>query len=170
MLIVNPSSASFNAGSLFILISVLFYALTVMVTRTLRTTESSATMAYYSSLVYLAASFLVSPLAAAFGEMPNANPSIAFLFHAWTTPALLDLSIMGGLGLVWAGWMFFMTRAYSTAQASVVAPFEYASLPINILWGFAIWREIPTWMTVAGAALTLVSGLYIWVRERKVRS
>ncbi|MEZ4709589.1 MAG: DMT family transporter [Caldilineaceae bacterium] len=47
MLIVNPGSATFNAGSLFILISVLFYALTVIVTRTLRTTESSATMAYY---------------------------------------------------------------------------------------------------------------------------
>ncbi|MCE7979603.1 MAG: DMT family transporter [Caldilinea sp. CFX5] len=167
MLIVNPGSANFNAGSLFILISVLFYALTVMVTRTLRTTESSATMAYYSSLVYLVAAFLLSPLAAAFGEMPDAQPSLAFLFHAWTLPTLLDLSIMAGLGLVWAGWMYFMTRAYSTAPASVAAPFEYASLPINVLWGFVIWREIPTMTTLAGAFLTLLSGLYILYRERK---
>ncbi|MEZ4657281.1 MAG: DMT family transporter [Caldilineaceae bacterium] len=169
MLIISPSSTTFNVGSLFILISVLFYALTVMVTRTLRTTESSATMAYYSSLVYLVSASIVSPLAAAFGEMPNAHPSLVFLFHAWSVPALLDLAIMGGLGLVWAGWMFFMTRAYSTAPASVAAPFEYASLPINVIWGFVIWREIPTVTTLAGAALTLLSGLYILVREQRVK-
>lgn len=170
MLIVKPGSATFNAGSLFILISVLFYALTIIITRRLRTTESSATMAYYSSLVYLVAAFLVSPLAIAFGPMPHAQPSLAFLFHAWTLPTLRDLVVMGGLGLVWAGWMYFMTRAYSIAQASVAAPFEYASLPINIMWGLAIWHEIPTVTTVAGAFLTLLSGLYILVREQKMRT
>jgi len=170
ILIVKPGSANFNAGSLFILISVLFYALTVMVTRRLRTTESSATMAYYSSLVYLVAAFQVSPLAAAFGRLPHAQPSLAFLFHAWTLPTILDLAIMAGMGLVWAGWMYFMTRAYSAAPASVAAPFEYASLPINMIWGFVIWREIPTVTTLTGAFLTLLSGLYILYREQKVQT
>ena len=36
---------------------------------------------------------------------------------------------MLGLCLVWAGGMYFVARAYGLAQASVVAPFEYASLP-----------------------------------------
>jgi len=51
----------------------------------------------------------------------------------------------------------------------VIAPFEYVSLPINIMWGFIIWQEIPTVMTVAGALLTLSSGLYILYRERRER-
>jgi drug/metabolite transporter (DMT)-like permease len=167
LLIVRPGSANFNEGTIFVLISVLFYALTVILTRKMNTTDSSATMAYFSSWVYLIAAFITSPLAAAVGEIPNAHPSIAFLFHAWTVPTPLDLFIMSGLGLVWAGWMYFMTRAYSTAQASVIAPFEYASLPISIMWGFALWHEIPTWMTLAGAALTLLSGLYIFYHEQK---
>ncbi len=167
LLIVRPGSANFNEGTIFVLISVLFYALTVILTRKINTTDSSATMAYFSSWVYLIAAFITSPLAAAVGEIPNAHPSIAFLFHAWTVPTPLDLFIMSGLGLVWAGWMYFMTRAYSTAQASVIAPFEYASLPISIMWGFALWHEIPTWMTLAGAALTLLSGLYIFHYEQK---
>jgi len=54
-----------------------------------------------------------------------------------------------------------MTRAYSVAQASVIAPFEYASLPINVLWGLLMWHELPTVMTIAGACITLLSGLYI---------
>jgi drug/metabolite transporter (DMT)-like permease len=165
--IVKPGSTTFNMGSIFILISVLFYALNVMLTRKLQTTDSSATMAYYSSLVYLVAAFILAPLAIVVGDIPDAHPSIDFLFRAWTMPTLLDWAIMSGLGLVWAGGMYCMARAYSTAQASVVAPFEYVSLPINIMWGFVIWHEIPTLMTLAGAFLTLFSGMYILYRERR---
>ncbi len=168
LLIVRPGSANFNQGTVFILISVLFYAFNVMVTRTLRATDSSATMAYYSTLIYLAATLIVSPVTAAIGEIPHANPSIAFLFHTWTVPTALDLIIMVGLGFIWAGWMYFMTHAYSVAQASAIAPFEYASLPINVMWGFLIWREVPTLTTVTGACLTLLSGMYILYRERTV--
>jgi drug/metabolite transporter (DMT)-like permease len=167
LLIVKPGSTTFNMGSIFILTSVFFYALNVMLTRKLQTTDSSATMAYYSSIVYLVAAFILAPLAIVFGEIPDAHPSIAFLLRAWTVPTLLDWVVMSGLGLVWAAGMYCMARAYSLAQASVVAPFEYVSLPINMMWGFVIWQEIPTLMTVAGAFLTLSSGLYVLYRERK---
>jgi S-adenosylmethionine uptake transporter len=148
------------------LISVLFYALTVISTRKLQTTDSSATMAFYSSLVYLAAALILAPVTLAVGEIPGAHPSIAFLFREWAMPTLLDGLTMCGLGLVWAGWTYFMARAYSLAQASVAAPFEYLSLPINVFWGFLIWQEVPTWIMLAGAFLTLASGLFILFHER----
>lgn len=170
LLIVRPGLATFNLGSIFILISVLFYALATMLTRKLQTTDSSATMAYYSSLVYLIATVILSPLVIFVGDFPDAHPSIAFLFRAWTMPSLLDWVIMSGLGFVWAGGMYFIARAYSMALASVVAPFEYLALPINVMWGFVIWREFPTWMTWAGATLTLGSGAYILYRDQKERS
>ena len=166
LLIVQPGSGTFNPGSLFVLVATLFYTLNVMITRKLQTTDSSATMAYYSSFVYLVLAFVLAPLAVVVGEIPAAHPSITFLFRTWTMPTLLDWMIMSGLGLVWAGGMYFVARAYTLAQASVVAPFEYAPLLFNVMWGFLLWREIPTWMTVAGALLTLSSGLYILYRER----
>jgi len=167
LLIVNPGSATFNLGSLFILISVFFYALIAIITRKLQASDSSATMAYYSSLLYFAAVCVLSPAVALIGETPNAPASLAFLLRPWIMPTALDLGIMAGVGLVWAGWMYFMSRAYSIAPASVVAPFEYASLPINMIWGFVIWRDIPTWKTLAGALLTLLSGVYILYHGRK---
>jgi S-adenosylmethionine uptake transporter len=146
---------------------VLFYALTVIITRKLQTTDSSATMAYFSSLVYLAAALILAPLTSIVGENPDAHASIAFLFRAWAVPGVIDLIIMAGLGLIWAGWMYFMSRAYSLAEASVAAPFEYVSLLISIFWGYVLWHEVPTMMTIAGAALTLLSGLYILLIMRK---
>jgi len=168
LVIIKPGSATFNLGSIFILISVLFYALTVIITRKLRATDSSATMAYYSSLVYLVAALIFSPLTFIVGETSNTHSSIAFLFRAWAMPTLLDWVIMSGLGLVWAGWTYFMAKGYSLAQASFAAPVEYVSLPINIFWGLIIWQEIPTLTTFAGALLTIFSGIYIFYKERKV--
>jgi drug/metabolite transporter (DMT)-like permease len=167
LFIVKPGSATFNLGSIFALIATLFYALNAMLTRKLRTTDSSATMAYYSSLVYLVAAAILAPLPVVVGEMPDAHPSIAFLFRAWAVPTFLDLIIMAGLGLVWASGMYFIARAYSAARASVAAPFEYIALPISAMWGFLFWQEVPTLATWIGAFLTVGSGLYILYRERQ---
>ena len=166
LLIVRPGSASFNLGSVFMLLAVLSYALSAILTRKLQTTDSSATMSYYSSIVYMIAAVLLSPLAVFVGEVPNAHPSIAFLLRAWTMPTPLDLAVMSGLGLVWVGGMYFIARAYSSSHASVIAPFEYISLPINVMWGLLIWHEVPTWLTWAGALLTIGSGLFVLYRDR----
>jgi drug/metabolite transporter (DMT)-like permease len=166
LLIARVGSASFNLGSVFVLVSVLFYALSVLITRRLRTTDSSATMAYYSSLVYVVGTVIMVPVTLAVGEI-HIHPSIAFLFRAWQVPALIDWAIMSGLGLVWASGMYLMARAYSLAQASVVAPFEYATLPINAMWGFVLWQEVPATMTWIGALLTVFSGIYIVYREQR---
>lgn len=170
LIVVNPGSATFNLGSIFILISVLFYALNVMLTRKLQDTESSATMAYFSSLVYLLLAIVLLPLPKLVGDVNQAHPSIAFLLRAWSMPTAVDLLVMAGLGLVWAGGMFFMAKAYSVGEASAVAPFEYASLLISTLWGLLLFAEVPTWTTILGAVITLASGLYVLLRERKKQS
>jgi drug/metabolite transporter (DMT)-like permease len=170
LIIIRPGSASFNLGSVFILLNVLFYVFAALVTRRLQTTDSSATMSYYGSLVYIIIAMLLAPLVIAIGPIPNASPSIVFLFRAWSMPTPVDLLIMAGLGLVWAGGMFFTARAYSLALASVVAPFEYVSLPISTMWGFLIWRQFPPLLTWIGAFITLVSSLYTLYGDKKERS
>jgi drug/metabolite transporter (DMT)-like permease len=167
LIIIRPGSVSFNLGSIFILLNVLTYVSAVLVTRRLQTTDSSATMSYFGSLIYMAIAIALAPLVIAVGPMPNANPSLVFLFRAWSLPTLLDLLIMFGLGLVWAGGMFFTARAYSLTQASVVAPFEYVSLPISTMWGFLIWHQFPPLATWIGAFITLVSSLYTLYGDKK---
>ena len=72
-----------------------------------------------------------------------------------------------GLGVLWAAGMYCLARAYTATEASVIAPFEYAALPITALWGFLIWQEVPTQATWIGAALTIGSGLYLWHTARQ---
>jgi hypothetical protein len=42
--------------------------------------DSSATMAFFSSLVYLIAASIIVPISILVGEIPNAQPSIVFVF------------------------------------------------------------------------------------------
>ena len=169
VLIVRPGMETFNLGSLIKMGSVLSYASATMTTRKLQTADSGATQAFYTSLVYLVAAVVLAPLVIAIGDFPDAHPSIAFLFHRWAVPSLLDWAVMSGLGLVWGAGMYFISRAYSASPASTLAPFEYLSLPISITWDFVLWHGIPTWMTLAGALLTLSSGMYVLYQERRKR-
>jgi S-adenosylmethionine uptake transporter len=166
LLVVQPGMGAFNIGSLFTLASVFFYAVAVILTRKLQGTDSSATMAYYSSLVYLVATAVLTPIVLAIGETPAAHPSFVFLMHAWVMPSLRDWLIMSGLGFIWAGGMYLNARAYSEAPASVVAPFEYSTLPINVLWGMILWQQFPTLNTWVGAGITIASGLYLLYANR----
>ncbi|MFZ4826045.1 MAG: DMT family transporter [Phototrophicaceae bacterium] len=166
MFIVRPGTATFNLGSVFALVSVFFYAIAVLITRRLK--DSGATQAYFSSLVYLLMAILLNPLPLLIGETNYAHPSISFLLRAWQSPTLPHLLVMFGLGLVWAGGMYFIARAYRTAPATVVAPFEYVSLPINVLWGILFFQEFPIWATWVGTLLTMGSGLYMLYREQRL--
>ena len=170
LFIVRPGTDSFNLGSVFVFLATITYALSLMLTRRLKAYDSSAKMAYYSVTVYLGAAFVLAPLAALVGDRPEFHPSIAFLFRAWALPSPLDLAIIAGLGFIWASGMFLVAKAYSLALASVAAPFEYVTLPINVMWGYVFWREIPTLATWVGAGLTLASGLYIFFREARLKT
>src|SRR5262249_55264046 len=93
LLIVRPGMGSFNMGSIFILISVLFYALAAILTRKLQPTDSSATMSYYSSLVYLVATLVLTTLVMPVVDVPLSLSIGALLFRHWFNTSLFDWSI-----------------------------------------------------------------------------
>ncbi|MEO9166946.1 MAG: DMT family transporter [Aestuariivirga sp.] len=82
----------------------------------------------------------------------------------------------------WQGWLLFLgsglaagvghlclIRAYTAAPASVIAPFYYSSIIWSAISGYIIWKDLPAFTTVIGAALIIGSGLYIIWRERNLK-
>ena len=60
-----------------------------------------------------------------------------------------------------------MSKAYSTAAAASVAPFEYVLLPLSIFWGWTIFGDIPDVYILTGIIFVVGSGLYVFIREKK---
>jgi S-adenosylmethionine uptake transporter len=52
------------------------------------------------------------------------------------------------------------------APASVVAPFQYASIIWAIVFGYAFFGDIPDLALLAGATIIIAAGLFILFRER----
>ncbi len=67
--------------------------------------------------------------------------------------------IIGGFGQI------FLTSAYRNADASVVAPFDYASMLLALLIGYFVFAEVPTMIMLSGAGLVILAGVIIILRE-----
>ncbi|MEJ1990499.1 MAG: DMT family transporter [Maritimibacter sp.] len=136
-------------GAILMLISAICAALAQTFVRKMVATERAATVALYFTLTSLGISTLTLPFSFA---LPSSHDAIA----------LVLAGLLGGLG------QSLLTSAYRFADASVVAPFEYASMLLAIGIGFFIFGEIPTLMTLAGAALIVAAGILIIWREGKL--
>ena len=76
--------------------------------------------------------------------------------------ALVSLGFWGGLG----HWLLIL--AHRIAPASALAPFIYLGLIWMSFAGFLVFDQVPTWWTLSGAAIVILSGLYLFARERQV--
>lgn len=125
-------------------------SLYAILTRRLAGVDSSGTQQIYASL---APALAVFPFAAADWSLPVAAPD-------WAALALVGVFGFAGHQL--------LTRAHRLAEASVLAPFVYVHLAFMTLAGWAVFGEVPDAWVLAGGAVTLGSGLYLWARERRL--
>ena len=93
-----------------------------------------------------------------------------FIFRGWLIPKGNELPYFLILGFLAAGVGYFMSKAYSTAAAASVAPFEYVLLPLSIFWGWTFFGDIPDLYIFIGVIFVVGSGLYVLIREKKRES
>jgi drug/metabolite transporter (DMT)-like permease len=88
----------------------------------------------------------------------------------WVAPSAPDLLLLAGIGVLQVATLFCVVRALQLADASVVAPYQYALILWTVLFGWQMFGEVPDAYTLTGAAIIIAAGLYIFLRERAGRS
>jgi len=151
LLITRPGLGTFGVGYVFALCSMLSYAFYAIMTRKLGATESAQSLIFYSALAPV---LLLAPVVPLYGEMPG-SWLILFL--------LLSLGVYGGLG----HWLII--KAFKQATATALAPYPYLQMVWMIGAGFLVFGDLPDGWTLAGAAVIVMSGLYIVHREHRLR-
>ncbi|MGB0750542.1 MAG: DMT family transporter [Gammaproteobacteria bacterium] len=90
----------------------------------------------------------------------------AFAFFEWSMPqTTLDWIIFASLGIFGGGGHYCLTKAYEYGPAAVISPFNYLQLVGATIMGYLLFSDFPDAMTLAGASIIVVSGLYIAHRE-----
>jgi drug/metabolite transporter (DMT)-like permease len=94
--------------------------------------------------------------------------SLVTLPFGWVWPTPVETAILIGAGLLGGIGQILLTTSYREADASLVAPFDYASMLFALAIGYFVFAEVPTWPMVGGAALIVTAGILIIWRERKL--
>ena len=90
---------------------------------------------------------------------------LPFAFLAWKQPDLASLALFLGMGFAGVAAQSCYVRALSTGEASLLGLIDYIRLPLAILVGFVLFREVPDIRVIVGAAVIVGSTLYITWRE-----
>ena len=148
LIIIRPGTDVFSPYMLLPLCAACAYTGYVIATRFVGRDEAAAT-----SLLYTAA----------FGAL-----AISFVVpFYWVTPDLWLTSLMVLIGAIGAAGHFFLIRAFTMTEASILAPFIYVGLIFALIWGAFLFGEYPDPLTYLGALVIVSAGIYVWHRETK---
>jgi drug/metabolite transporter (DMT)-like permease len=86
----------------------------------------------------------------------------------WISPTPAQWALLAATGLVSALAQLLMTEAYRRGETTLIAPFEYSGILWTTLLGVLVWGEVPDGWDLAGFAVLVGAGLYIWHREVKL--
>jgi drug/metabolite transporter (DMT)-like permease len=148
MLVVKPweiGGNTFQSATLFLLLAVTTNAGYQIVTRQVRG-DNPLTSLVFTALGGAIISSLIVP-------------------WFWIWPDAKGWALLVGSGVAAALGHLCIIKAYASAPASVIAPFNYSSMIWAALFGYVIWRDWPAANVWAGAVLIVAAGLYIFFRE-----
>ena len=92
--------------------------------------------------------------------------SLATLPFGWAVPSTYAAICLIGAGLIGGLGQIFLTSAYRYGDASIVAPFEYASMLFAVAIGYVVFNEVPTATMLLGASIVIAAGVMIILREQ----
>lgn len=172
MVLMRPGSSAFQPAAVLILISAVGYAVSQLMARSMRGTETVYRLSFYMQAGFLLSAALAG-LVMGDGKFAGSDdPSLSFLLRPWIWPHLADLPIFLASGLAVGVGGLLMAHAYRTLEAASVAPFEYVAIPMAIFWGITVFGTFPDRIALIGMAMIIGSGLYtVWretLRARKV--
>ena len=91
--------------------------------------------------------------------------SIFTIPFGWIMPDIKDLILLSLIGVFGGVANLWLSQSYKFSEVSLVTPLKYLALVFAIIFGFFIWGEVPTFKTLTGALLVIISSVIIFRRE-----
>ena len=94
--------------------------------------------------------------------------SLPFCLYFWADISFKETLFMISTGLLATSAQYFYIRAFKLSQASFLAPIQYFHIIPVLIIGFVIFLEVPSFQTLIGALIIILSliGLLIWEKNR----
>ena len=137
-----------TVGAICAMIACFTNAGTVIQTRRLTDSETTASIVFYFSLICGLA-------------------GLATLPFGWVMPSAPEFLMLAMIGILGGLSHLLLTESYRYAPASLVAPFDYTAMIWAFLLGYAVFGELPSIFVFVGAMIVVACGLFVIWREHK---
>ncbi|MDF3413908.1 DMT family transporter [Sulfitobacter sp. M57] len=152
LLIIRPGMDSFQVLSLLAVVAVFMLALRDLATRRTPATISTMQLSFLGFIVLIPAGALLM--------LASGNAVVIFDAQGWIYfCAALTIGVFAYYAIV---------AAMRVGEVSFVTPFRYARLVFALIIGVIVFAESPDMLTLIGAAIIVLSGIYSVWRERRV--
>ena len=94
--------------------------------------------------------------------------SLCTLPFGWVMPDATTATVLILAGLIGGVAQILVTSSFRFAPASMLAPFDYASMLFAILIGYVWFDELPTAVMLAGALLVIAGNILVIGREHQL--
>lgn len=168
LIMIRPGASVFEPAALLALASAFLYGSGQVITRQLGHDLKPAITAFWQVTIF---TVLYVGLAVIFGTGAfdgAGHGSLHFLTRAWIWPSGFDLFLILILGVSSALLIPLFIFAYSLADASFVAPFEYTSMFWAVLWGLIMFGDQPDRFTITGVTIVIAAGIYMLRADHRV--
>ncbi len=148
LIALRPSAQTISWPAMIALGGSLSFSLLMLITRSLRNTPDIV-----MATSQFAGTFLLGALMSPFG---------------WVTPNAASLAMFAAAGCISVTALICVNRSLKLAPASVVVPYQYSMIVWAVMFGITVFGDLPQPATIAGAAIIIGAGLYIFLRERRL--
>jgi drug/metabolite transporter (DMT)-like permease len=94
--------------------------------------------------------------------------SIPPALFVWRWPEPVDLLLLALMGVLGTITQACYIKGMSEGDATVLAPVDYSRLVFAVVLGYLLFGEVPSGLTMLGAAIIIASTLYITIRESRL--
>ncbi len=158
LLVIRPSFSQFGPVAMLPLLTALCFAFYMVLTRRMARRLHPVALQGWTAL---AATVLILPLLVIFDDA-----GIAVLDPVM--PQGRFWAFLAGVGLTATVAHLFISFALRFAPAATIAPLQYLEIIAATVLGFAIFGDLPDAQTLLGIAIIMGSGLFVFLRERKL--
>ena len=153
LMVARPGGGLDTLGVTFALMTAILSAIFHLMTRVLSKTETSHALLFHTILIGVPCSFLLA-LFTWEGHFPN----------------VMDLGLMGVLGLIGIAAHYLLTVAYKYAPASLVAPANWVHVVWAALLGWLFFDHLPDQWAILGMLVIIAAGVGIAIKTHRENS
>jgi len=152
LLILRPGFDSFMPASLLTIIATIFLAVRDLATRTMQINISTTTVSIYAFFAMGISGFFAMPF-----------------FSTMVTPSSTEIMYLISATCVGVIGYYAVVLATRNGDVSVISPFRYSRLVFAMLLSIIILSERPDLLTLSGASIIVISGIYTFTREGRLK-